>query len=140
MSNQGTRDVPPSSHSQFAVASSPVAPSRTADVSKRTRRYVISMSIRMVCIALMLVVPGGWKLVMLALAVVLPLAAVLLANDQAVPQAAPWAQRAPAPGTDVVLVSDSPRQLAGPDLVMRADGSFEDEFPHSPSEPREGDE
>lgn len=39
------------------------------------------MSIRLACLGLMLVVPGGWKLVMLAGAVIIPLIAVLLAND-----------------------------------------------------------
>lgn len=54
---------------------------RSEDISWRTRRYLINMSIRLACLGLMLVVPGGWKLVMLAGAVLIPLIAVLLAND-----------------------------------------------------------
>lgn len=55
--------------------------SRTLDVETRTRRYLITMSIRTAGFLAFLVVPGWWKIVALVLAVVLPLVAVVLANN-----------------------------------------------------------
>lgn len=50
------------------------------DIDARTRRYLISMSIRTLCFLLMIVVPGWWKWVFLVGAVLLPYVAVVLAN------------------------------------------------------------
>ena len=54
---------------------------RTLDVETRTRRYLITMVIRTACFLAFLVVPGWWKVAALGAAVVLPLIAVLLANN-----------------------------------------------------------
>ena len=51
-----------------------------ADISRRTRRYLIQMGIRTACFLLAIVVPGVLRWVFLAAAVVLPYVAVLLAN------------------------------------------------------------
>lgn len=56
------------------------AHSRTLDVETRTRRYLITMAIRTAGFLAFLVVPGWWKVLALAVAVVLPVIAVLLAN------------------------------------------------------------
>lgn len=50
------------------------------DRRKRMRRYSVAMSIRMVCLVLVFVVPGWWKLVFGLGAIVLPYVAVVLAN------------------------------------------------------------
>lgn len=55
-------------------------PSRALDRRTRERRYVLTMSVRVVCFVLALVV-GGWvRWVFVAGAVVLPYVAVVLAN------------------------------------------------------------
>lgn len=58
-----------------------VGASRTLDVETRTRRYLITMAIRTAGFLAFLVVPGWWKVVALAVAVGLPVIAVLLANN-----------------------------------------------------------
>lgn len=55
-------------------------PGRTLDVETRQRRYIITMSIRVLCFVVMLFVPGVWRWVALAGAAVLPAIAVLFAN------------------------------------------------------------
>lgn len=52
-----------------------------ADINARTRRYLVSMGIRMVCFVLAVIVPGWWKLVFLVGAVFLPWIAVSFANS-----------------------------------------------------------
>lgn len=54
---------------------------RTLDVETRTRRYLVTMGVRTFCFLAFLVVPGWWKVAALVGAVVLPLIAVLLANN-----------------------------------------------------------
>ncbi|WP_418607146.1 DUF3099 domain-containing protein [Georgenia sp. SUBG003] len=61
-----------------AITSAPRA--LADDVHDRTVRYLISMGIRTACFLLLLVVPGPWKWVCVAGAVVLPAVAVLVAN------------------------------------------------------------
>jgi len=56
--------------------------SASDDLERRQRRYLWTMLVRVVCFALMIVVPGWWKVVALLGAVFLPAAAVLLANNQ----------------------------------------------------------
>lgn len=56
-------------------------PGRTLDVETRTRRYLWTMGIRTVCFFAFLFVPGWWKIVAMSGAIVLPLIAVLLANQ-----------------------------------------------------------
>lgn len=74
-------------------------PSRTLDVETRTRRYLITMGIRTAGFLAFLVVPGWWKIIALVVAVVLPLIAVLLANnsDHRPPPDAPEASEQPRP-------------------------------------------
>ena len=56
-------------------------PGRTLDVETRTRRYLVTMAIRTAGFLAFLVLPGWWKIASLVVAVVLPLVAVLLANN-----------------------------------------------------------
>ena len=56
----------------------PAAP--VDDRKRRMRAYSTAMSIRMVCLILVFVVPGWWKLAFGIGAVVLPYIAVVLAN------------------------------------------------------------
>lgn len=56
-------------------------PGRTLDVETRTRRYLVTMGIRTVCFLAFLVAPGWWKIAALIGALVLPLIAVLFANN-----------------------------------------------------------
>ncbi|GAA4907209.1 hypothetical protein GCM10025789_28390 [Tessaracoccus lubricantis] len=65
--------------------------SRSLDLEERQKRYLITMGVRTALFVAFLVVPGWWKVVTLALACVLALAAVLLANqvDHHPPPAAP---------------------------------------------------
>jgi len=56
--------------------------SASEDLERRQRRYLWTMLVRVVCFALMIFVPGWWKVVALLGAVFLPAAAVLLANNQ----------------------------------------------------------
>lgn len=50
------------------------------DRKKRMRKYSIAMSIRTICLILVFVVPGYWKLVFGLGAIMLPYVAVVLAN------------------------------------------------------------
>lgn len=58
-----------------ALRSSPLADRRA-----RMRKYTIAMSVRTVCLILLVVVPDWWRYVFGAGAVVLPYIAVVLAN------------------------------------------------------------
>jgi hypothetical protein len=55
-------------------------PSPDADRRARMLKYTIAMSIRVVCLILMLVVDGWWLFVCAAGAICLPYVAVVLAN------------------------------------------------------------
>lgn len=68
------------SHHETTLITS-ARPSRTLDVETRTRRYLITMTVRTACFLAFLVVPGWWKVVALVGALVLPLIAVLFANN-----------------------------------------------------------
>lgn len=63
------------------------AKGRTLDLEERNKRYLITMGFRMVLFALVLVVPGWWKMVLLVAAAILPVFAVLLANHHEEPTA-----------------------------------------------------
>lgn len=54
--------------------------SRTLDRQTRSRRYMLTMGVRMVCFALALIVSGPWRWAFVVGAVVLPYFAVVLAN------------------------------------------------------------
>ncbi|MBN8881258.1 hypothetical protein EDD28_2746 [Salana multivorans] len=55
-------------------------PSRTLDRATRSRRYMLTMGVRMACFALAIVVDGPWRWAFVVGAVVLPYFAVVLAN------------------------------------------------------------
>ncbi|MGN6406031.1 DUF3099 domain-containing protein [Sinomonas sp.] len=58
------------------------APGHSEDMHKRMVRYATAMGIRMVCIILLFVVDGWFKLIAVAGAVFLPWVAVVIANAQ----------------------------------------------------------
>jgi hypothetical protein len=89
--------------------------STSEDLDRRQRRYLWTMLVRVICFGLMIVVPGWWRVVALAGAVVLPAAAVLLANsvDRRAPVTRPLADdivRPALPSGDVI-----PGEVAEPD-------------------------
>lgn len=75
MANRGTKD----DEQVHLVTSAPRPHSEV--MHGRTRRYLISMGIRTVCLVLAIFVVDGWlRLVFIAAAVVLPWLAVVMAN------------------------------------------------------------
>jgi hypothetical protein len=79
----------------------------TEDVDRRTHRYLVSMSIRTVCLVLAVLVEGPLRWVLLAGAIVLPYVAVVLANAGREPDRAPDALLPP---------TDAPSEItAGPE-------------------------
>jgi hypothetical protein len=56
------------------------ATAHSEDMSRRMRKYALAMGIRLVCLILVFVVDGWFKLVMVAGAVFLPWIAVVIAN------------------------------------------------------------
>ena len=62
------------------VSITSAAPSLTDDVARRTRRYLIQMSVRVVCFVGAVLVDHWTRWLLLLGAVVLPYVAVLLAN------------------------------------------------------------
>lgn len=58
-----------------------VAPGRSRDLARRQRHYLVAMTVRMVCLAGMILVPGPVGIVLLVAALVLPAVAVLFANS-----------------------------------------------------------
>jgi len=80
------------------VSITSAAPSLTDDVARRTRRYLIQMSIRVVCFFGAVLVDHWTRWLLLLGAVVLPYVAVILANA--------GGERAPAP-----LVGPEPAAL-----------------------------
>jgi len=93
------------------------------DQARRTRSYLIQMSIRVVCILGAVLVDGWVRWVLVAAAVVLPYSAVLIANagrDQVThdtspvtPQAAPLLEELP-PASDVPDAPDAPAAPSAP--------------------------
>lgn len=73
-----------------------VPESRSEDLHRRNRNYIIAMGIRTTCFLLLFVVPGVWRLLPLAFAVVLPVLAVMFANavDHKRPEPLPMAEEA----------------------------------------------
>jgi predicted tellurium resistance membrane protein TerC len=59
------------------------------DRKRRMRRYSIAMSVRTVCLILLVVIPDGWRYVFGVGAIVLPYIAVVLANVGATGAASP---------------------------------------------------
>ena len=68
-----------SGHDAFRITTA--AQSRAQDIATRQRRYIISMSVRVVCFVGAVAVGPGWlRWVLVAGAVLLPYVAVVLAN------------------------------------------------------------
>ncbi len=83
--------------------------------SGRTRRYLLSMGIRTVCVLAAIVVPGWPRWFLIAVAVALPYVAVVVANagrenDEPgdVGVAAPARPALPAPGVAISAPTDGP--------------------------------
>ena len=75
VANRGTKD-----DEQVHLVTS-AARAHSEEMHGRTRRYLISMGIRTVCLVLAIFVVDGWlRLVFIAAAVVLPWLAVVMAN------------------------------------------------------------
>jgi Protein of unknown function (DUF3099) len=94
--------------------------SASEDLDRRQRRYLWTMLIRVICFAMMIFVPGWWKVVALLGAVFLPAAAVLLANnqDRRAPATRPpedEATRPALPSGDVVPGEVIPVEVDDPD-------------------------
>ena len=96
-----------SDHTSFSTPPAAIPVARSADVSRRSRTYIVAMAIRMVCLVLLIVVPGAWKLAALIGAVILPLFAVLVANDQAVPTGATGVQSHDSQPAPFVLTAEA---------------------------------
>ncbi|WP_213814776.1 DUF3099 domain-containing protein [Glaciihabitans sp. dw_435] len=63
---------------QQSITSLPASPDD--ERRARIRKYSITMTIRLVCFALVFVLPGWWQLVAIVGAVILPYIAVVVAN------------------------------------------------------------
>ena len=66
--------------SERVVTITQVPESRSEDSARRNRNYIIAMGIRTACFLSLFIVPGVWRLLPLAGAVVLPVLAVMFAN------------------------------------------------------------
>lgn len=98
---------------------------RSVDQSARIRRYLISMSIRTVCVVGAVIVQGPLRWVFIVGAVLLPYVAVVMANAVGSGQAA--GRGGPPPVHRVALpreadVRDSPRAPAGEAPARRSAG------------------
>lgn len=116
--------TPASDHTPFSVSPAAIPVARSVDVSRRSRTYIVAMAIRMICLALIIVVPGAWKLAALAGALILPLFAVLVANDQAVPTSAQ--PNAPAPGNHAPLILAA--ESSQPFITVEEDGTVRESW------------
>lgn len=85
------------------VSITSAAPSLSDDVARRTRRYLIQMSIRVVCFLGAVLVDHWTRWLLLLGAVVLPYVAVLLANA--------GGERGPAPLAGPPLAGPKPPEL-----------------------------
>ena len=83
--------------------------STSAEMSKRIRRYTITMAFRTACFVSMIFVSGPARWVLLAGAIVLPYIAVLFANQAN--------QRTPSAIVTQGVPSDLPQLTAGEDVV-----------------------
>ena len=100
----------------YSITAAPT--SRADDVSDRTRRYLISMTIRTACFVGAVVVHGPLRWVLLVGALILPYLAVVAAN----------AARSSRPGTGLEQVAPQER----PHLEPRGPEQHEDGPSHPP--------
>src|SRR5512133_178678 len=94
-----------------AVRITTAAPSLTEDLSRRTRRYLIQMSVRVVCFLGAVLIDHWTRWLLLAGAVVLPYVAVLLANAGGERHAA----RVPGPPAPALPAAPTPDTRMGAD-------------------------
>ena len=121
----GPEALPPTAAGASMHDPTRVPTARSADISQRTRTYLIAMLIRLVCLILILVVPGWWKLLVLGLAIGAPLFGVLVANDQAVARDARERVDARALPELERPQHSPPAAPSTMTLVMHPDGSFD---------------
>lgn len=93
------------SKKQQSITSLPLSPDE--DRRARVLRYVIAMSVRLVCVVLVFFVEGWWQLAAIIGAIVLPYFAVVVANVKM-----QRGGRAEAPGEYGTLVPLAPRSRA----------------------------
>ncbi|MFC8304698.1 DUF3099 domain-containing protein [Specibacter sp. NPDC057265] len=80
-SNAGSRRRPARrTHSPDVVSITNASEAHSIDMARRMRKYLITMGIRMVCLAAIFVFDGWYKLIPVVGAVLLPWVAVLVAN------------------------------------------------------------
>ncbi|WP_050997186.1 MULTISPECIES: DUF3099 domain-containing protein [Frankia] len=98
--------------------------SRQSDIHRRELRYLASMFFRVVCFVLAVVAFHGWlRFVAVAIAVILPWVAVVVANGGPPPE-----RDRPATFDPVRAVQDAPAALtADPHRVVDSDGWVDDE-------------
>jgi len=91
------------------VTTAPMSPAEERD--RRQRRYLITMGVRVVAFVLAIFLTSGWvRVVLIALALVLPWVAVILAN--AGPMRRP-------PETPSLYAGEKPHELTDPDRAGR---------------------
>ena len=93
-----------------ALITSARAP-RSLDTGERTRRYFLSMAVRVVCFACACFAPLPWNLILFVCAAIIPGVAVILAN-------AVDRRTTPPPDADVTPLD---RPALGPGLVVHGD-------------------
>jgi hypothetical protein len=112
---------------QETVLITSAAQSRQAEIHRREMRYLASMMFRVVCFVLAVVVLHGWlRFVGIAIAVVLPWIAVVIANGGPPPE-----RKRPViydPGQAVPAAQDAPAALeADPHRVVDSEGWVDDQ-------------
>lgn len=90
------------SKKQQTITSLPLSPDE--ERHGRVVRYVVAMSVRLICVVLVFFLQGGWQFVAIAGAIVLPYFAVVVANVKM-----QRGGRAEAPGEYGTLVPLAPR-------------------------------
>ncbi|WP_232291867.1 DUF3099 domain-containing protein [Frankia sp. QA3] len=98
--------------------------SRQSDIHRRELRYLASMLVRVICFILAVVAFHGWlRFVAVAIAVILPWVAVVVANGGPAPE-----RDRPAAFDPVQAVQDTPAALtADPHRVVDSEGWVDDE-------------
>ena len=105
--------------------------STSAELSRRQKRYVITMLFRLACFIAIFFVPGVWRWVLGAGAVFLPYIAVLLAN-----QADPRGRGGPKPADDDPEPVSDHLQLESV-VVIEPDEAVESREPTNSGEPND---
>lgn len=135
-------ELEPGAHDRRPVQGSAVPLARSEDIARRRRVYTIQMAVRMACFLALPFLPGWWKALALAGAVVLPYVAVLMANDPALDGQAETRIDEPAIDPTRRLEAHPAAQAGSAVIRVDADGSIhdvgEDDSPQERSGPEEG--